>query len=108
MDKNRNELSSQFDSAEDFVKNYKVDEELKKELIAYAESKEVEFDEAGYENSEEVIEIRLKALIARNLYDYSTFYQVINELNATYNRAIKALQDGTFEKLDLAYSKLEN
>ncbi|MFZ6052538.1 S41 family peptidase [Halocola ammonii] len=108
MDKNRNELADQFKSAEDFVKNYKVDEELKKELIAYAESKEVEFDEAGFENSEEVIEIRLKALIARNLYDYSTFYQVINELNATYNRAIEALQDGTFEKLDLAYSKLEN
>jgi carboxyl-terminal processing protease len=108
MDKNRKSLAKEYSSSEDFVKNFTVDENLKKELIAYAESKEVEFDEEGFKTSEEVIEIRLKALIARNLYDYSTFYQVINELNSTYKRAIKALQDGTFEKLNLAYSKLEN
>lgn len=108
VDKNRDNLSSQFENGEAFVEKYEVSQEIMDELISYAEDKEIEFVKEDFETSRDIIETRLKALIARNLYDYSTFYKVINELNPSYMRAVEVLQDGTFEKLELAYSKLDN
>jgi len=47
----------------------------------------------------------LKALIARDLWDTSAYWQVINTDNPvdrTFQRAIEALSDNTFQKLGMA------
>ena len=42
-------------------------------------------------------------MMGRNLLDQSTFYRVISGLNESLERAIEILQDGTFEKANLAH-----
>ncbi|MDR1273250.1 MAG: peptidase S41, partial [Odoribacteraceae bacterium] len=41
----------------------------------------------------------LKALIARDLWGINEYYKLVNENNAPLRVAIKALQDGSYEKL---------
>lgn len=104
VDRNRDELSASFPVSEEFLSTFEVTDEITDELIGYAAQQEIEFVEEDWELSKDAIAIRLKALIGRNLFDYTTFYQVINELNPTYVRAIEVLRDGTFEKAKLAHS----
>lgn len=104
VDKKRKNLESQFPNKDEFISNFELSEDLLKDFIAYAEEEGVEFDEEGYSTSSFGIHTRLKALIARNLFDYSAFFEVINILNPSYNRAVQVLKDGTFEKMDLADS----
>ena len=47
--------------------------------------------------------MRLKALIARNLWDTSAYYLIANELNDSYLRAIKEINSDTFKKEKLVY-----
>jgi hypothetical protein len=55
-----------------------------------------------FETSKRGLELRMKALIGRNLYEPGTFYKVINVLNPAYMKALEVLKDGTFNKMKLA------
>jgi carboxyl-terminal processing protease len=74
------------------------------EMITRMNDKKVEYNEQEFKTSEHAIQLRTKALIARNLYDSEAFYVLINDLNPALKKAIQVLQDGSFEKMKLAYS----
>ncbi|NQX93155.1 MAG: peptidase S41, partial [Flavobacteriales bacterium] len=101
--KNRALMTKSFKTSDDFISNYTVTQELMDGLIAYGENEGVEFNEEEFNTSKKAIEIRLKALLGRNLYDSEVFYIVINDLNSSLQKAIEALKNGTFEKANLAY-----
>lgn len=76
-----------------FKENFLVTEEFLTELTDYAEEKGVELDEEDYEKSKEHIQKNLKALVARDLFDTSEFFEVINELDPIYQEAVKVIED---------------
>jgi hypothetical protein len=41
-------------------------------------------------------------MIAQNLYGFSEFYEIFNELNPIYKEGIELLQNGDYKKLKLA------
>ena len=87
-----------------FTEKYELPENAMTEMIDMLTKKEVAFNEAQYKTSEHAMRLRTKALIARNLYDNEAFYVIINDLNPALKKAVQVLQDGTFEKMKLAYS----
>lgn len=104
VDPIRDELLAQYPTTNEFVDKFEISQEMMDELLEFAKESEVEFDEEQYAMSEFAIKTRLKALIGRNLYDYSAFYKVVNVLNPSYRRAVEILQDGSFKKMNLAFS----
>jgi carboxyl-terminal processing protease len=104
-DQNRERLLTTYKNSSDFVHGFTVPQSLMDELVAYAKSDGIEFVQEDFERSKRAIEIRLKALIGRNLYDYNVFYEVINDLNPAFRKAVEVLKDGTFEKAKLAHSE---
>ena len=62
------------------------------ELINFAKNEGVEFDKSQFEDSKNTIEIRLKANIAQDLFDYKRFYEIINELNAPLQKSLEILK----------------
>ncbi len=99
VNENRKKLESKYSSFNKFKSNFNTDKVMK-ELINYAEKEGLEYDEESYKKAEKTINIRLKANIAQDLYDYSRFYEIINELNSTLQKSIELIQDGeAFKKL---------
>jgi carboxyl-terminal processing protease len=90
---NRKKLESKYPSFNKFKKDFKTDKVVK-DLISYAEKEGLEFNEESFQKAENTITIRLKANIAQDLYDYTRFYEVINELNETLQRSIELIEDG--------------
>ncbi|MFM7310805.1 MAG: S41 family peptidase [Flavobacteriales bacterium] len=104
VQKNREALLKSYPTIDDFVKNFSLPTTCMQEMIDMAAAKEATFDEQGFNRSKAVIEVRTKALVARNLYDNEAFYILINDLNPSLKEAIRVLTDGSFEKMKLAYS----
>ena len=104
VDPRRDQLSQQFPTMDVFLTDFVVSEEMMLDLVEFAEAQEVEYNAEQYALSEFAIKTRVKALIGRNLYDYSAFYKVVNVLNPSYRKAVEILQDGSFEKMNLAFS----
>jgi carboxyl-terminal processing protease len=81
-----------------------VDAVLLAELEAYGEKEGVEKDPEGLLRSQELITLRLKGLIARDLWDTSAYWQVINADNPvdrSYQQALQSLSDDSFQRFGM-------
>lgn len=105
VDQHRPELLKTYPDAPKFLAGFKVDQQLVDELVAQAQKEGVEPDEAGLSRSRELLDTRLKALIARDLWDTSAYWMVINAQNPvdrSFQRALEALSDNTYQRLGMA------
>lgn len=74
-------------------------ENYKKEISNYAKNEDATNVKAS-DNSDKFMTYQLKALIARNLYDVNSFYQVIKDVDDAYLKAVEIIQnDKLFDKL---------
>ncbi len=103
VDSLRLDLEAAFPTEDAFIKKFQVSDQLLKNFQAFATSEGIEFIEEDWSKSGDAIALRLKAMMGRNLLEQSTFYRVISGLNESLERAIEILQDGTFEKANLAH-----
>ena len=97
VDANRARLEQQYADRDSFVSNTALEQELLDGLVALGESEEVAFVEEDWNTSLSAIELRLKAILARTLFDTTAFYEVFNPINPIYNRGIEVLRDGTYK-----------
>ena len=105
-DKNRKRLLKEYENVEAFIDKYEA-QAIIPELKEYAleENDEMEWDEDQYNTSRSMINGRLKALIARNLWNTSAYYQVFNREWPTYKKALSILREDDYSKYNLARSE---
>lgn len=103
METERKSLLAKYPSMKEFKPKFNIDEKIWSDFLAYAEKEEVKMDAAEAQTSRAVLEMQLKALTARNLYDQGAYYEISNDMNEAYVEALKVLNDGTFDKMKLVY-----
>jgi len=103
MDNHRKDLVAKYNDVSSFKKSFDVEELVLNEFVEYATKNEVERNDEQIEISKQLLVIRLKALIARNLWDTSAYFQIANDLNDSYLKAIEEINNNTFKKEKLVY-----
>lgn len=103
LNRNRKKLLKAYPSFEVFKSNFKLDEKLMQDFFDYAEKKKVKKNEEDYMKSKKLIDTQLTALLARNLYNTSAYFEIINNLNDSYIEALNIIQSDEFEKAKLEY-----
>ena len=100
VDANREQLKSKYKTFKKFNEDFKVPEELLARLRTIGEESGVKYDEQQYNESRPILCSQLKGLIARDIWDMSEYFQVINPIiNESYLTALQLLSDGTYEKI---------
>lgn len=100
VDENRAGLMEKYPVLDIFKKQFVVSEDMVKEFQAVAEKEGVEYNEEGWNTSEALIEIQIKAMIARNLWNLNAFYEVIVDIDEEFHKAVDLLEDkDAFQKL---------
>lgn len=131
VDNSRKELLKKYPTGDIFLKEFEVSDDLLKQLIANAEEENlylmpenktdstdkdeikdkvtksdtderIEFSENEYIRSLPIIKVQIKALIARDLYDNTSYFKVINGINEVYLNACKIIKN------DKQYDELLN
>jgi len=105
VDRKRAELLASYPDPETFRTKFQVSPELMDALVANAEGEGVAPDPEGLERSRSLIELRLKALIARDLWNTSAYWQMINAENPvdrSFQKALESLADNTFQRMGMA------
>ena len=87
-DNHRDELQS-FGSAVNYANNFKVSDVMMKQLIEFGEKRGVIYEEVGFKRSEKTIKRRLRAYIARNIWNDEGFYPIWNSEDPTIKAALK-------------------
>lgn len=103
IDLHRDQLNKDFPTLQVFKAEFDTDQDFMGELVAFAQQNEVPMDEEGYKKSEVMIKSQLKALIARNLFGISAYYECISDKDNAIQKALEVLNNTTFDELKIHY-----
>ncbi len=98
IDDNRKKLLKKYPDFKTYENNFKVDDKFVNNFIEFAEKENVEKDEEGFKISEVLIKQQIKALIARNLWDLSSYFEIVTKIDDGYLKAVEILEDGVLFK----------
>ena len=98
----RKELLKKYPDISKFRSDFKLTDAMFEDLIAFGEKKGVPRDSAGLAVSSELIKVQLTALLARDLWNTDAYWQVINDINPFYIKAMESLKNDTFERMKIA------
>ena len=95
IDAHRKELKSQYKDFNKFLASYEVPSSLIEGIIAEGKKEKIEpKDEAELVQTKKYLALQLKALVARDIWDMSQYFQVWNETNEIVQRAVQLLTTG--------------
>ena len=92
IEKNRKALTKNYRKFDDFNRKFEVSNELLDELRKEGEKSGVAFNETEYNTSLPRIKTQLKALIARDIWEMSEYYQVMNQTDNVVQQALKIIE----------------
>jgi carboxyl-terminal processing protease len=99
----RDEIFDNYATFEEYRKNFNCDREFMDSFFAFIrkEQTDLAFNKEQYEISEDLLKLRLKAIIAQDLWGYQEFYQIYNETNEALLKAIEVLETGQYDAMNL-------
>ena len=93
IDGNRKEMNRKYKDFDQFNQSYEVGQDVLGIMRQEAEKLQIKLDEEELKQSLPLICTQLKALMARDLWDMSEYYQVINTVNESVIQALKVLNE---------------
>ena len=78
---------------ERFRKDFNVPQDLLDILLDKAKEAKIEYTDSALQATMPLLSIQLKALVARDLFDMSEYFEIMNPTNEIYQRGLEALKD---------------
>lgn len=93
VDNRRQDLLQKYPDVTTFNKSYQLSNAMVTRLQNLASEEKIVWDEEQFASSQPLIFMQIKALIARDLYDSSAFFHVINDENDIFKEGLKIILD---------------
>lgn len=93
-ERNRRQIQRRFRTFEDFNRGFEVGPDVLRLFQDKAKDAKVEYDDAQYQECLPIFRTQLKATIARMIWGMNAYYQVIQDLDETIQRAVKYMETG--------------
>lgn len=93
MDTHRKQIKADYPDFKDYLAKYEVPQSLVDSIIADGRRQKIEpVDQAELDRTLPYLKAQLKALIARDVWDMSEYFQVMNEQNHIVTRGVEAIE----------------
>ena len=99
IERHREELKRKYKDFNSFNQKFLIGDAFMADLRALADKENIPYDPSQYARSLPLIKAQLKALIARDLWDTSAYYQVMNATNESVRQALHVLSGGAYERV---------
>ncbi|MDE5807045.1 MAG: peptidase S41, partial [Muribaculaceae bacterium] len=99
VDENRKELKAKYKNDEEFVKGFKVSDEMLSDLYAMAEKEGVAPNEEEAQRSRPLFAMVIKGLIGRDIFETATYFKIFNEYDPIFREAYRLIKSDEYSKL---------
>ncbi len=93
LDRHREELTKNYKKIQTYKEKFEVNDEILNDLRQMADKEKISFKEEEYNGSLQLIKLQIKALIARDMFDMTEYFYIINDINDSYQEALKVIND---------------
>ncbi len=102
VDEHRDRLKEVYPEFESFNLNFRASKKQLDELVVFAKEEKLKFNEEGWNISKDQISLLFKGYLARDLYGMGNFYEVFNQTNEVFNKAVEILNNPALHRQKLA------
>jgi carboxyl-terminal processing protease len=93
VDNNRKALQKKYASFEDFNKHFEIPQSLVDEILAEGAKQKIKpKNDAELKRTLPYLKMQMKALVARDLWDMSEYFQIVNESNPIVKKALQLIR----------------
>lgn len=96
IDANRKKLEKKYKKVDAYVRDFEVDDKMMQALREMGDADSVEYDAEEAAKSHDLIARQLKALIARDLFDMTAYFMVMNPIDAVYLKGLEIINDDEY------------
>ncbi len=96
VERERLYLKTKYPEFKDFNNNFDVEQSLIDDFLTFARKKYIVPKEGEFEASEEIIKYQLKAILARNLYDFESYFEVMTQIDDGFHKAVDILENSDY------------
>ena len=88
-----------WNSEKDYLKfssyksDFEVDKKMLDHLLEMADTEGLERNEKAFASAQKQIQLTVKALIARDIWDMSEYFEIMNTGDEGFQKAVKVLED---------------
>ena len=93
IDRHRAAWKSKYKTFKSYQKNFHVTDTMMNELIQLGTQLGITHDKVQFQTAKPLIKAQIKALIARDLWEMNEYYQVINSLSDSMQKALQLLHE---------------
>ncbi len=93
VDEHRQEIKRKYPEFRDFKSSFKITGDITDELIKYADSQGLKYSGEDFSKSGDMIRLLCKAYMARDVWESSEFFQIYNDSDPIYKRALEVLSE---------------
>lgn len=93
VDNNRAKLLKSYPNVQKFKSNYTIPASMINRMKELAKEEKIEWKDDEFEKSNHFMSIQLKALIARDLYDASAYFVIINDENDIFQEGLRIINN---------------
>lgn len=94
VDRNRSRLNREYPDVDAFIAKFSVDSAMMDDIVKLGVADSVKLDSAQLQRSRPMIETIVKGVIARDLFDTSAYFRVVNpQLSPVYREALGLIND---------------
>ncbi|MGM0550804.1 MAG: S41 family peptidase [Bacteroidota bacterium] len=93
VDEHRDELNDKYESFEAFKRDFHVEESVYQTFRDFGQENDVDITDDDPEKSFEEMSLLIKALVARDLWDMSQYYQIVHERDKGLKQAVEILKN---------------
>ncbi len=93
VDKYRDQLKAKYADVESFDKGFEVSDEMLKDLIEMGKKEGIKYDEEQFNVSKALLQLLVKSLVARDVYDQEAFTIIYNQRNDLLKEALRVIND---------------
>ena len=99
IEQHREALRRKYKDFDSFHREFLIDDAFMAGVRALADKENIPYDPSQYARSLPLVKAQLKALIARDLWGTSEYYQVMNATNESVLQALRVLSGGAYERV---------
>ncbi|NOX47394.1 MAG: S41 family peptidase [Chlorobi bacterium] len=96
LDRERKELKKKYPTFAKFNHYYVIDETIIQSFLSFSKKMKVKPIPEEYKISKTLIESQIKALVARNLFDFQSYFQVMTSIDDGFLRAVDVLENNRY------------
>ena len=94
MDKHRKSLKKAYKTFDEFRSQFEVPQDMMEQLFAETKKAKIDFKEEDLPTTLPQVKLTLKGLLARDLWEMSEYYQIVNPETDIYQAGLKVLGIG--------------